>query len=446
MKKKNILLCFMALLVSVLVTIVSINKTKISAEVETTRSILAGDVDVQCALDSTFESYGMNTLDNQIQFTGNMSIDKTLDADYNALSDYDDSYDVTISANYDYDTHIMYISYFVYENDALIDSNTLMGTPFVDDEGNADVVFYDEGETIFLSELDVQDAVNECGFFSFFRKIASACAEAVKVIAPVCIAVSAVAAVVAVSCVTCGVGGVAILGTTVAVSTIAAAGATVAAIPLVIGGIAIASEVVADFGEGLLAMSQSAKSKIDSVDDLLDKGNIPSKLKDLGKTKAELKKLLAWMLGLQGAYELYKLEKSSDKVLVIGRDLTDQGRSYEGATSYDFSHSYEKLGHWAFYNINYQNYVDEFGYGLMQLANYCVVFYCICNDWDFLLATHPYYYIAEHKSEMIECAYANEIALIRSNSYNYFTNTSYTWGTFTKPTSCWAYGGYRVSR
>ena len=136
MKKKTILLCFMALLVSVLVTIVSINKTKISAEVETTRSILAGDVDVQCALDSTFESYGMNTLDNQIQFTGNMSIDKTLDADYNALSDYDDSYDVTISANYDYDTHIMYISYFVYENDALIDSNTLMGTPFVDDEGN----------------------------------------------------------------------------------------------------------------------------------------------------------------------------------------------------------------------------------------------------------------------------------------------------------------------
>ena len=48
MKKKTILLCFMALLVSVLVTIVSINKTKISAEVETTRSILAGDVDVVC--------------------------------------------------------------------------------------------------------------------------------------------------------------------------------------------------------------------------------------------------------------------------------------------------------------------------------------------------------------------------------------------------------------
>ena len=152
------------------------------------------------------------------------------------------------------------------------------------------------------------------------------------------------------------------------------------------------------------------------------------------------------MLGLQGAYELYKLVNTIDKVLVIGRDLSNEDMNYEGATSYDFSHSYDKLGHWSFYNTNYTNLVKKYGNELMKLANYCAVFYCICDDWDFLLATPPYYYIAEHKSEMIECAYTNEIALIRSNSYNYFTNTSYTWGTFTKPASCWAYGGYRVSR
>ena len=115
----------MALLVSVFVSIVTINKNKTSAATERTRSILAGDVDVQCALDSTFESYEMYTLDDQIQFTGSISIDKNLDADYNALSDYDDSYDVTISANYDYDRYVMYISYFVYDDDELIAIGTI---------------------------------------------------------------------------------------------------------------------------------------------------------------------------------------------------------------------------------------------------------------------------------------------------------------------------------
>lgn len=38
-------------------------------------------------------------VDKEIRFNTNMYLDKSLDADINALSDYDDTYDVNISAN-----------------------------------------------------------------------------------------------------------------------------------------------------------------------------------------------------------------------------------------------------------------------------------------------------------------------------------------------------------
>lgn len=440
MKRKSIIVVLFLLLVSFCFTLISYDE---DGKTEKTRNILVQDLDVQCALNSTFESYEMNTVDKEIRFNANMSLDKSLDADYNALSDYDDTYDVTISANFDFDTHIMYISYFVYDNNELLETGTLMGSPCITEDGTTDVAFYDDGEIIYLSELDVTTAINECGFFSALRNFASKCAKALEVIVPVCSAVAVVAGAVAVTCVTCGIGGVAILGVTVATSTLVSVAAVSLATPLIIGGIAISADIVAELGEGILAMTQVEKDSLNSLDDLIDKDEVKTKLKELGISKEDLKTILKTMLGITS---LYAFEKTTDKVLCIGRDLSGDKSRYVGASDTDFTYSYEKVGHWAFFSSSYNALISQYGEKAVKYVNYLLILYCCYDDWDFMLVTNPYYYIPEHSDVMVTCTYTDELQLIRSNSYNNFINYNYTWSTIPKPASIWSFAGYRVSR
>ncbi len=444
MKKKTILFFICTLF---LMLVACGGSKKESKEVKS-REILVDSPDINCMLDDTFDDYSMKIVDNEVRFDSSLSINKNLESQHDALSSYDENYDVTISANYNSETSIMYITYFIYDEDTLVESDTLMGTPFVDENGNEDVVFYEDGEFLYLSELEIDSSINSCGWFtSFFKKVAKACKDAVKVVAPVCAAVAVCAAAVAVTVVSCGTGSAALVGAAAATGALVNVAIAAAATPVVIGGIAIAAEVVADLGEGIISLIQgntnkeNSEKKINSLDDLINSDEVKKLLKDLGWTTKALITVLCIMLGVD---LLSEFEETEDKVLCIGRDLSGERDKYIGATENDYSHAYNKLGHWSFFNLNYETYYKQYG-KLIDLANELLIIYCCIDDWDFILVTNPYPYLDERGQEKINCTYSKEISIIRTSDYNSFFN-GYTWQTIPNLPSIYSYAGYRVSR
>ena len=123
----------------------------------------------------------------------------------------------------------------------------VVGVPFIDENGNIDAVFNDEGELILLSELR-EEGIENCGFFSRIKK---GLKKAAKVMAGVAVAASVVA-VVAVAVAT-PVGGLALAGGGMiggAGSGLAAAIATIAThTALASGTYAILAEAGAKVGE-----------------------------------------------------------------------------------------------------------------------------------------------------------------------------------------------------
>ena len=445
MKKKTILFFICTLF---LMLVACGGSKKESKEVKS-REILVDSPDINCMLEDTFDDYSMKIVDNEVRFDSSLSINKNLESQYDALNSYDDTYDVTISANYNSETSIMYITYFIYDEDTLVESDTLMGTPFVDENGNEDVVFYDDGEYLYLSELEIDSSINNCGWFtSFFKKVAKVCKDAVKVVAPVCAAVAVCAAAVAVTVVSCGTGSAALVGAAAATGALINVAIAAAATPVVIGGIAIAAEVVADLGEGIISLIQNnateenSEKKIDSLDDLINSDEVKKLLKDLGKTKNALITILCTMLGVD---LLSKFEETEDKVLYIGRDLSDKEKVIkEGATNYDISHAYNTFGRWAFFNEKYNALWDQYG-KLIDVANELLISYCCMRDFDFVLVTNPYPYMEERGAEKDNATYSKEIAIIRYANYDYFYN-GMTWQTIPVSNLKYAYAGYRVSK
>lgn len=444
MKKKTILFFICTLF---LMLVACGGSKKESKEVKS-REILVDSPDINCMLEDTFDDYSMKIVDNEVRFDSSLSINKNLESQYDALNSYDDNYDVTISANYNSETSIMYITYFIYDEDTLVESDTLMGTPFVDENGKEDVVFYDDGEFLYLSELEIDSSINSCGWFtSFFKKVAKVCKDAVKVVAPVCAAVAVCAAAVAVTVVSCGAGSAALVGAGFATGALINVAIGAAAAPVVIGGIAIAADVVADLGEGIISLIQNnateenSEKKIDSLDDLIDSDAVKKKLKELGKTKHEVIEVLTRMLGISTILEF---KRTQDKVLYIGRDMSDTNRIYEGATDYDISHAYNTFGRWAFFSNDYLSLIEKYG-DLVGFANELLISYCCIDDWDFVLVTNPYPYMEERGTEKDNATYSKEISIIRYANYDYFYN-GMTWQTIPVSNLKYAYAGYRVSK
>ena len=142
-------------------------------------------------------------------------------------------------------------------------SDELIGCPYTTNDGNVDVAFNVDGETILLSELQDSGVIQNCGWFSrMFRKVAKIAAQVV-VAAAVVVAVAAVAYVAApaiaaavTTVVSVTTGGAAVLGSTAAVTaaitTGAAAVATTAATTAVVAaavaaGAAVGAEIEEEY-------------------------------------------------------------------------------------------------------------------------------------------------------------------------------------------------------
>lgn len=172
--------------------------------------------------------------------------------------------------------------------------------------------------------------------------------------------------------------------------------------------------------------------------------DIKQGLKDIGKTTTELKECLASFLGVT-AVTLSEFYNSDNKVLCIGRAFEDKR-----FTQYnDYA---EENGFWRFFVKDYKGAIDDYGEELIEIANKVLVLYCCNQNWDFILVTNPYYYMAEHLDLSYGgLGYSMEIALIRTNGYYRFLNTSLTWQTIPRPLikDEWAFFGfcgYRVSK
>lgn len=181
-----------------------------------------------------------------------------------------------------------------------------------------------------------------------------------------------------------------------------------------------------------------------TFDDVLNKNDeFNKKLKNSGKNINDINSLLKEFLNIGNLTTFYN---SNNKVLCIGRDIKFSYGNYDYV--YGYQNYAKKYNFWAFWNNNYDGFVNIFGQSFIDLCNETLVYYCVYNDYDFILVTNPYYYMKEHLDlSHGGSAYSKEIDIIRKNSYNNFINTSFNWNTIPNPRNdYYAYTGYRVSK
>lgn len=185
-----------------------------------------------------------------------------------------------------------------------------------------------------------------------------------------------------------------------------------------------------------------------SFDDVVNKNTkINERMKKSGKTLNDLKQVLIEFLEVS---TLSKFYNSKNKILCIGRDMEDTYNNYNDLKGYQ--NYAEKNNYWSFWVENYSDYVKTYTQEFLNLCNDVLIRYCCSADWDFILVTNPYHYMAEHLdiNSYGGSAYASEISIIRTYNYNYFVNSTLTWNTIPYPgkskSSYFSYAGYRISK
>ena len=206
------------------------------------------------------------------------------------------------------------------------------------------------------------------------------------------------------------------------------------------------STVVKVFNNILNAAKASAKK---DISDTLGKNKgLSDKLKQLGKSVNDVEGCLKEFLSIATLDRFYN---SNDKVLCIGRDPGNDEEILRIDSIYRYNNYATSYGFWKFYVKDFEDKVGKYTLNLINLVNDILIYYCIYNDWDFVLVTNPYYYMKEHKDLRYGgYNYSNEISIIRNHSYNRFLNVSLTWNTIKNPgyreLNYYALAGYRVSK
>ena len=165
--------------------------------------------------------------DNQFYLTATQIISTDIFEELDNVS-YDESVE-GVSLKYDtvYDPETNIVTLIVYANGEQTD--TIIGSPFTDENGKVDVAFCMDDEIIFLSELQDACVIQNCGLFS---RICKAVAKVAVVVAVAAVTVAVAATVVAVAAPVIATA----ITTVVSVSTASTA---------VLGGTALASSLAA---------------------------------------------------------------------------------------------------------------------------------------------------------------------------------------------------------
>ncbi len=210
---------------------------------------------------------------NSVEFSGMQTIDKAMFDEIDNISFNADEQGVEIEYEFDYsaDTNEFYLSIIANKEDGVI-VDKWFGVPFVTENNEIDISFATDDGIILLSELDENETLENCGWFSRLKKAAKAIVKNAPVIAVVATVVAVVivaapavaAAATTVSTAVAVGGGAALTGTTAAAAIAAAAAAGTAAMATtafaVAGTTAIVASATAIMGAVVNKISQKTYS------------------------------------------------------------------------------------------------------------------------------------------------------------------------------------------
>jgi len=248
-KKTNILFTSIAVILGILLSVTFIWNSRIRTfdynDEKMTRTIVA-DIDYQSMLDTSFDSYILETKEERVSLDAEKSFSVTKEQiDNLGLDDSIEGNTVNVKYNIDYDSvnNLIYLTINFMDFDDIIESETLQGSVFYDENNKIDAVFNVDGEPVLMSEMANVDMVNNCGFFG---KLFNAVKKVAKVVAVAATVVAVAAVVVS----TAGVGAVAVAGVGASVgASVIAVGATTSAIAVTaatIAAVAVGVYVLAD--------------------------------------------------------------------------------------------------------------------------------------------------------------------------------------------------------
>lgn len=208
------------------------------------------------------------------------------------------------------------------------------------------------------------------------------------------------------------------------------------------------ASTVANVFNKIFATAVAATAGAATVRTFEDVINQDKSLKDeLSNTKKSIvKNILKKFLRISNFDDFYD---SEDKVLCIGRD---DEKTYKNSNDLRGYQNYaDKYGYWCFFVQDYEKQLEKYGQKLIDIANEVLVRYCCLKDWNFILVTNPYHYMAEHKSTKYGgYAYAKEIEIIRKHNYNVFLSGPISWANVPYPgnteDSYFAFAGYEVTK
>lgn len=155
--------------------------------IDRTIEVKQNEIDYQSVFDE-FENPSIITDGSITTFEGIKTFDLANYCELDLVADTETGESLKLQVKYSYaydqDANVVILTAYLTGDDGELIVDTLIGAPFVDENGNFDAVFECDGEYILLSELQDAGMIENCGWLKkVFKKVASAAKKVVKQVA-----------------------------------------------------------------------------------------------------------------------------------------------------------------------------------------------------------------------------------------------------------------------
>lgn len=155
--------------------------------IDRTIEVKQNEIDYQSVFDE-FENPSIITDGSITTFEGIKTFDLANYCELDLVADTETGESLKLQVKYSYaydqDANVVILTAYLTGDDGEPIVDTLIGAPFVDENGNFDAVFECDGEYILLSELQDAGMIENCGWLKkAFKKVASAAKKVVKQVA-----------------------------------------------------------------------------------------------------------------------------------------------------------------------------------------------------------------------------------------------------------------------
>ena len=191
-KKINfvIISCMLAIICGLaycLPTFINSKQINTATTIDRTIEVKQNEIDYQSVFDE-FENPSIITDGSITTFEGIKTFDLANYCELDLVADTETGESLKLQVKYSYaydqDANVVILTAYLTGDDGEPIVDTLIGAPFVDENGNFDAVFECDGEYILLSELQDAGMIENCGWLKkAFKKVASAAKKVVKQVA-----------------------------------------------------------------------------------------------------------------------------------------------------------------------------------------------------------------------------------------------------------------------